>query len=1100
MKLSLMFFSSGEGASAALSYDKIRAIARFADREGLERIWLPERHFVRFGALHPNPALLGAVLAAETSRVRIAAGSVVAPLHDPIRIAEEWAVVDALSRGRVDLAFASGWRVEDFALAPEAYEQRREVLRQRVGEVRALWRGEPLERRIGSGGTARISTFPRPAQPDFPLWITAARSAETFELAATLGGNVLTYLADFGIEELARHIALYQSARARAGFAGLGSVTVMLHTHLGADSEQVRVRAGAAYRRYLVDNRSLIRRPAAGEGLSLADAEALAAAQFDRIFEQLSLVGSVERCQPTVETLRAIGVNEIACLIDFIDDFDAVIDALPYLLQLRSRLSPSSSPEVAAAEPETAPLVRADAAGFYSYIESIGGSYGPRFRWIHQIEANEGRAVITLLVPETAEPAELRPILIDAAVSTAHAIGMTPGLRASSRPLGLPIGFGRVEVAEPSPGTYTVETVRRKGDATSACFDIEVVSADGRRAVSLRQVRFQRVAARPSDPRPALTRPLLHEPVWRLRDHCTAALSSLPLLVAAADPADEIAMANALRAEGARVWAESLPSSGNSGPPPEAVPVLLAHTSTEWRFGDVAGPRSAVALVGAGIQRWMAAPGRSRIFVFVRGANRVLADDPSPDPNAAAAWAAACSLAASLGRRPVTVVDLDPGRPLAEAVAAAAALLSQEGDGGALAIRGTQVYTQEIVAAGDPGATAPGGPPVRPGASALITGGTGALGRSLAAWLADEGVGRLWLVARHASRASAFTTWLGQQIPVETVDADLSRADQVLRAVTTPHAAAGDAGSNGDRADRRLDLLFHLAGDVVKAEGAGLDEETIDRSFRPKLDGLLNLYTALAAPPERLVLFASVAGLTGSSGQAAYAAANAAMVAAAQRLPGVERVDLRVLWLGPWGERGMAGGTGLQEFLKAKGVVPMSPWMALHALGLVLSSNRKTALIAARVAVSMSPREARVEEPTVQSAVKPALLPARAALQAMPPEQRPALLESQIIREVAEIMEIDASAISPTRSVYDSGFDSLMALELKNAVLRDYGITFSLAEVMKAGTIREITEALLPLLLAEPEDGGQALSDGAAGLPGGAPPDAGSDGYQELIL
>ena len=84
---------------------------KFADEHGFHAIWLPERHFNQFGGLFPNPSVIGAALAMVTRNIQIRSGSIVAPLHHPVRIAEEWAVVDQLSGGRVGLSFASGWHL-----------------------------------------------------------------------------------------------------------------------------------------------------------------------------------------------------------------------------------------------------------------------------------------------------------------------------------------------------------------------------------------------------------------------------------------------------------------------------------------------------------------------------------------------------------------------------------------------------------------------------------------------------------------------------------------------------------------------------------------------------------------------------------------------------------------------------------------------------------------------------------------------------------------------------------------------------------------------------------------------------------------------------
>src|SRR5262249_33140876 len=102
---SLLFFASRPAPADRDKFDLFRRSTRFADERGFQAVWIPERHFHAFGGIFPNPSLAGAVLAGTTRRIRIRAGSVVMPLHHPIRVAEEWAVVDNLSGGRVDVSF-----------------------------------------------------------------------------------------------------------------------------------------------------------------------------------------------------------------------------------------------------------------------------------------------------------------------------------------------------------------------------------------------------------------------------------------------------------------------------------------------------------------------------------------------------------------------------------------------------------------------------------------------------------------------------------------------------------------------------------------------------------------------------------------------------------------------------------------------------------------------------------------------------------------------------------------------------------------------------------------------------------------------------------
>ena len=149
---------------------------------GFEAVWTPERHFHAFGGIYPNPSVTSAAIAAVTSRVGIRAGSVVLPLHSPVRVAEEWAVVDNLSNGRIGVSVASGWQPNDFVLNPAGYEGAKGRLDDDIDALRRLWRGETVSM-AGPLGPVDVRTFPRPRQPEIPLWLTSAGSIETFERA-----------------------------------------------------------------------------------------------------------------------------------------------------------------------------------------------------------------------------------------------------------------------------------------------------------------------------------------------------------------------------------------------------------------------------------------------------------------------------------------------------------------------------------------------------------------------------------------------------------------------------------------------------------------------------------------------------------------------------------------------------------------------------------------------------------------------------------------------------------------------------------------------------------------------------------------------------
>jgi phthiocerol/phenolphthiocerol synthesis type-I polyketide synthase D len=144
MKFSVFNFSSGEGFSPQDKYRLVIEGAKFADQNGFSSLWVPERHFSAMGCLYPRPQILLAALARETKQIQLRAGSVLLPLHNPIQIAEDWAMLDNLSGGRVGLACATGWHPNDFVFFPHKYSTRHQQLYEDIKILRQSGRGKDL--------------------------------------------------------------------------------------------------------------------------------------------------------------------------------------------------------------------------------------------------------------------------------------------------------------------------------------------------------------------------------------------------------------------------------------------------------------------------------------------------------------------------------------------------------------------------------------------------------------------------------------------------------------------------------------------------------------------------------------------------------------------------------------------------------------------------------------------------------------------------------------------------------------------------------------------------------------------------------------------
>ncbi|RAM48139.1 MAG: hypothetical protein C6Y22_29445 [Hapalosiphonaceae cyanobacterium JJU2] len=461
MQFGLMFFASNENALIEDKYHLVIESAKFGDQHGFSSIWLPERHFTQLGCLYSNPAVLHAALSRETKQIRLRAGSVVLPLHHPIRIAEEWAVVDNLSGGRVDISFASGWNPNDFAFFPENYLDRYERMYSGIQTVQKLWRGESIWVKSGNGSQVEVRTYPTPIQPSLPVWVTAASNPHTFTKAGEIGANLLTHMFDHDLEDLAEKISLYRQALSTHGHdAESGQVTVMLHTFIGEDINVVREQVRIPFCEYLKSNSNLLKDLAQSRGRNI-DISTLAPRDlnefvnflFERFFSTRALLGTSETCLDLVRQLKQVGVNEIACLLDFGLEADLILSNLPYLNQLKEHSQvealtrtpfgelqlgqknglhnefintdsgSDADPTISEVHPSSLKQIQSrcleeiDSLKFYKQVADFGVDYSSSFLCTERLWRGDGEALGQIKLPKILESEaslyKIHPVLMD---------------------------------------------------------------------------------------------------------------------------------------------------------------------------------------------------------------------------------------------------------------------------------------------------------------------------------------------------------------------------------------------------------------------------------------------------------------------------------------------------------------------------------------------------------------------------------------------------------------------------------------------------------------------------------------------------------------
>jgi natural product biosynthesis luciferase-like monooxygenase protein len=165
-------------------------LMRAAEDYGFDSVWPAEHHFSEYGYC-ASPAVTLAALALETKRLRLGTGVVVLPLNHPLRVAEDYAMLDLMSNGRVDLGVGRGYQPSEFSRYGVDLSRTREMFHEAVQIIQQAWTQETVTFHGTHYRFDAVPVRPKPLQrPHPPIWM-ACLSPETFELAGRYGFNLL---------------------------------------------------------------------------------------------------------------------------------------------------------------------------------------------------------------------------------------------------------------------------------------------------------------------------------------------------------------------------------------------------------------------------------------------------------------------------------------------------------------------------------------------------------------------------------------------------------------------------------------------------------------------------------------------------------------------------------------------------------------------------------------------------------------------------------------------------------------------------------------------------------------------------------------------
>ncbi len=483
----------------------------------------------------------------------------------------------------------------------------------------------------------------------------------------------------------------------------------------------------------------------------------------------------------------------------------------------------------------------------------------------------------------------------------------------------------------------------------------------------------------------------------------------------------------------------------------------LVRTTPE-DLGPADGFAGVLALVGPGdldplpgVLALVQSLGDVPLWCVTSGAVAVGPSDRPAEPVPAQVWGFGRVAALERPKAWGGLVDL-PAEVDAKLAGRLAAVLAGEED--QVAVRASGAFGRRLRRA--PGGAAGGA--WRPAGTVLVTGGTGGLGANVVRWLAGAGAERLVLTSRRGLDAPGARELAGELtalgVRADIVACDVADRDALARLL----------------AEHPVDAVFHLAGIERYQPLADVTPADLAEVAAAKVSGARHL-DELTRDRElsAFVLFTSGAGVWGSSGQAAYAAANAHLDALALRRRAEGLPGTAVAW-GHWGGAGMSEGEAGEAMVRW-GLPAMEPERALAALGGVLDRDEAALVVAALDWPVFAPTFTVARRSPLLAALPEAAEPAASAPAADRPARldRAALLDLVLAETGAVLGHASAAGLPTGRAFQELGFDSLTTVELRNRLRDATGLTLPVTLIFDHPTPEALVDHLLDLMPGAPE-------------------------------
>jgi acyl transferase domain-containing protein len=729
-------------------------------------------------------------------------------------------------------------------------------------------------------------------------------------------------------------------------------------------------------------------------------------------------------------------------------------------------------------------------AELYQKLREFGIEYGPTFQTIDEVSTAFGEAIGRVRLPATtvASAFEIHPALLDGCLQV-HAAALLASQGQRDSATYLPVGVAEFRL-HAHPGRELWSHVRVHDPAQDApdtiAADITIFGEDGALVAELLGFKVRRITLDAMRQLGSAAPEVFYELRWRTQPRgqpieelargrwlILADASGLGASLAGRLEVrgHECLLVNAMEAGCAyepavaceRIATLIRAESGANLPLRGVIHLWGAEAPATARESDLAtlqeaqaiGCRAALAAVQA-LAGAQSASG-ARLWLVTRGAQPVAADAVAPEY--ATLWGLGRTIAQEHPELWGGLVDLALAGAADEVDALVGELLESDGED-QVAFRRGERWVARVAPASVNKLVRP--IDLKANGTHLITGGLGGLGLTVARWMIDRGARHIALLGRRGAASEdsrrAVDELRASGAEVLVIEGDVSREADVAGALERIAASMPP-----------LCGVLHAAGTL--ADGALMQQtwERFESVMRPKLHGIWNLHKLTnTCSLDYFVAFSSTAALFGSAGQGNYAAANAFLdgLAHHRHLQGLPALSIN--W-GPWSEVGMAATAGAvsEAVREAHGIGTLSPRKGVEALEAALCSRDLVQVGVVSVdwdrLLAASPSMARVSlfrDLARKASSASTDGHAIAGLLATPEAGRLGALETYLCEQVGGVLELDPSKVARDQPLTVMGFDSLLALELRQRVERDLQVTVPIVNLFRGDSVGEFAAYL----------------------------------------